>query len=49
MNRWDEFRYINCFDAIKFVKNNENLFKTDVLDHWRSRKKGVKKLLREYR
>lgn len=27
MNRWDEFRNINFFDALKFVKNNKDLFK----------------------
>ena len=40
MNRWDEFRYINFFDAMKVIKNSSNLYKTsEVLDHWASKKK----------
>ena len=50
MNRWDEFRYISFFDAMKVIKNSSKLFKTSiVLDHWVSKKKLVKKLIRLYR
>lgn len=48
MNRWDEFRYINFFDAMKVIKNSRKLFMTSiVLDH-RSIKK-IKKLIRLYK
>ena len=47
MNRWDKFRYINFFDAMQVIKNTSKLFKTSqVLDHWTSKKKLVKKLIR---
>ena len=50
MNRWDEFRYISFFDAMKVIKNSSKLFKTSiVLDHWVRKKKLVKKLIRLYR
>ena len=46
MNRRDEFRYINFFDAMKVITNSRNLFTTSiVLDHWVNNKKGVKKLM----
>ena len=50
MNRLDEFRYINFFDAMKVIKNTSKLFKTSqVLDDWTSKEKLVKKLIRLYR
>ena len=46
MNRRDEFRYINFFDAMKVIRNSRNLFTTSiVLDHWVKNKKRVKKLM----
>ena len=46
MNRRDEFRYINFFDAMKVIRNSRNLFTTPiVLDHWVNNKKRVKKLM----
>ena len=39
MDRWDEFRYINFFDAMKVIKNSSKLFKLSiVLDHRTSKK-----------
>ena len=50
MNRWDEFRYINFFDAMKVIKNSSKLFNSSiVLDHWTSKRKLVKRLIRLYR
>lgn len=48
MNRWDEFRYINFFDAMKVIKNSRKLFMTSiVLDHRVNKK--IKKLIRLYK
>ena len=50
MNRWDEFRYINFFDAVKVIRNSRNLFTTSiVLDHWVNNRKRLKKLIRLYK
>lgn len=48
LNRWDEIRFINFYDALKIVKDYKDFFKkTDILLHWRSKKKIVKDLIRE--
>ena len=50
MNRRDEFRYINFFDAMKVIRNSRNLFTTSiVLDHWVNNRKRLKKLIRLYK
>ena len=50
MNRLDEFRFINFFDAMKVIRNSRKLFTTStVLDHWVNNKKRVKKLIRLYK
>ena len=47
INRWDEFRYINFFDAVKVIRNSKNLFATSiVLDHWVDNKKKAEKLMK---
>ena len=50
MSRWDEFRYINFFDAMKVIRNRRKLVTTStVLDHWVNNKKRVKKLISLYK
>ena len=35
MNRWDEIRSINFWDAMQIVKDNKDLFSEDIyLNYW---------------
>ena len=50
MEKWDEFRFINFFQAIKIIKNNRKLFQSPiVLDHYTDKKKMLKKVVRKAR
>ena len=50
MNRWDEIRYINFWDATKIVKDNKDLFSEDTyLNYWEKNFKKVNDLVRIYK
>ena len=50
MKKWDEFRFINFFDPMKIIKNNEKMFKTSiVLNHYTDNRKLLKKIVRQSR
>ena len=50
INRLDEIRFINFFDAIEMVKNCKSFFKmVDILEHRRLNRTLVKNFLREYK
>ena len=43
MNRWDEIRYINFFDAMKILKKNKELFSDDFfISYWEKNEQKVK-------
>lgn len=43
MNRWDEIRYINFFDAMKILKQNKELFSDDFfISYWEKNEQKVK-------
>ena len=49
LNRWDEIRFIDFFDALKIIKDNKDFFKkADILLNWRENREIVKDILREY-
>ena len=43
MNRWDEIRYINFFDAMKILKRNKEIFSDDIfISYWEKNEQTVK-------
>ena len=43
MNRWDEIRYINFFDAMKILKQNKEIFSDDIfISYWEKNEQTVK-------
>ena len=43
MNRWDEIRYINFFDAMKILKQNKELFSDDFfISYWEKMSKKLR-------
>ena len=43
VNRWDEIRFINLFEAIQMIKNCKGFLKmVDILDHWRKHSPTVR-------
>lgn len=47
MNRWDEIRYIDFFDALKTIRENKDLFVEDpVLKNWVNNEKNLKTWLK---
>ena len=50
INRWDEIRYINFFDAIKDIKQNRAFFKNDFLKkYWEENEEKVQSIIRFYK
>lgn len=50
INRWDEIRFINFFDALKLIKEHKNYFSTaSFVLYWYDRKSTVRNLIREGR
>ena len=50
LNRWDEIRFINFFDALKIVKDYKGLFKeVNFVLCWHEQRYLVKKLIKEFR
>ena len=49
LNRSDEIRFIDFFDALKIIKDNKDFFKkADILLNWRENREIVKDILRKY-
>lgn len=50
MNRWDEIRYIDFFDALKTIRENKDLFVEDpVLKNWVNNEKNIKDMVKIYK
>lgn len=50
MIKWDKFCFINFFDALKIIKQNNKLFKSSiVLDHYIDNKELIKKIIKLFR